>query len=95
MNKYIKTIKTKKMSRKQAIYLLANSYSRAQNERRIAQCDLSNSPILTDEEIANLEDLVSFYTDQILEVRKAAKELDLPLDVKGIHWKEDDYIPMF
>jgi hypothetical protein len=74
-NEYIRNIRNRKMDEKQTVCYLMSLKNRAHNERRIAQCDLANAPILTDSEIAELEDMVKFYTDRIIEVRKTAKFL--------------------
>jgi signal transduction histidine kinase len=96
----IRTIKNGRFTEKRAAYFLANVSASAQNERRMAQCDLSNTPILTDEEVFELEEIVRYYTDRIIAAKKAAKTLGLSERIfergglSDLYWSDDRIAPM-
>jgi hypothetical protein len=101
-NEYIRVIKERRMSKKAAVYYLANVYVHAHNERRLAEEDIDFNDELTEEDIAALEDDIRYYTDAIINAIKVAKHLGIYSDAvfeygdfSDIHWREDDLVPIF
>ena len=100
-NVYIKNIKGRGMSRKAAIYYLANLYTGACYERQRIESSISYEPELTDIELSELEEDLEFFKNRIFEVKRTAKHLGVYSDAvfeygdfSEIHWKEDDYRPL-